>query len=83
MYNKFCCPKCGNMFLNFMRWETFVDSNGIIINKASLIYTCCSNRERVAIGEDFDWKEWAAFVDFKDNIEGNFWEMLRDKLGGH
>jgi len=82
MFNEFCCPKCGDIFFNRIDWETFIEAKGILKNRAFLQFTCCDNGERMEIGNDFDWRRWAEFEDFKHKIKISFWQELGDKLLG-
>lgn len=53
MYDKFCCPKCGDKMFNRVVWETHIDETGVLKQKAFLQFTCCQsdNETKVEIAE--------------------------------
>ena len=84
MYNKFCCPQCGDMMFTEIEWEAaFIDTRGVLNNRAFLVFFCCSDKKRVEIGDDFDWKEWGEFEHFKHKIKSIFWEDFGREHGGY
>ncbi len=78
-FNNFLCPKCGSNCVD-MVWAHFVTNNGVLVNKAFLIYDCCSKdpNDKIEVGQDFDWKSWVEYQDSLHKSRSYYWEDQSD-----
>lgn len=80
MYKNFCCPKCGSFMNNELEWECFIESNGLLKNRAFLIFNCCSGLDKIEILDNDYFKLWAELEDSKSKFRQILWNSIYEDL---